>query len=120
MSRISRKTPQLPIRWKDEIPEGCQRGATPDRVALLRVLLDLWLRGGEAGEFRTQKALCEKLRIIPQDLSNWKANAPGKKPEFCPWWLLLRLAFEVDVVIVIDPEKGAQIYNKKKEDALVS
>lgn len=113
------KAPAAPIRWKEDPPEACQRGAAPNNVALLRVLLDLWLRGGEPGETRTQKALCEKLGVIPQNLSNWKANHPGKRPEPCPWWLLLRLAWEVDVVIVIDPEKGAQIYNKKKEAALV-
>lgn len=120
MSRISRSSPQKPIRWKEDPPEGCRPGATPNHAALLRSLLDLWLKGGEPGEFRTQKALCEKLGVIPQKLSNWKANIPGSGLGPCPWWLLLRLAHEVDVVIVIDPEKGAQIYNKKKEAALVS
>jgi len=104
------------------LPAMCQRGAEPDRVPLLRQLINLWLDGGvqlvdgKHKETRTQKMLAEKYGILPQNLSKWATmpkvvdGQPPRRSHPAPWWLVMRLAYDVGVVVVIDPAEGVRIY----------
>lgn len=86
-------------------PASCHPGAVPDLFAIWNQLVTLWQSQVEG---RTSKQLAEELAVLPQKVSQWKTGSAGTSPP--PWHLVMRVAWEVGVVVVIDPVTGTRLH----------
>lgn len=99
--------PQLPV---PELPAPCRMSAVPDCYAIWRQLADLWLAQPVAtgGPIRTSRGLADHLGVPAQNVSQWKTGSGDKSA--APWFLIMRLALELDVLVVLDPRDGARLH----------
>lgn len=90
-------------------PSPCQMNTEPDRYALWKQLTDLWAQTGPEGP-RTMRSLAEHFGVPNQNVSQWKTGSGEKSA--APWFLIMKLALELNVLVVLDPHDGARLHSR--------
>jgi len=84
-----------PIMIERNVPAYCTKGSQLPRKKIFCTLRSEWLKSDAK---RTSSKLAKMLSITPQAVSAYANESSNRE---APWWILMRLAHELNLEIVL-------------------